>query len=48
MIARVKAVLAGEDKEKYEAFRNKYIEAGGNSTEQVLKELDDLLRENKI
>lgn len=44
VIARVKAVLAGEDKEKYEAFRQKYIEAGGDSTEQVLNELNGLLK----
>ena len=43
VIARVNAVLAGEDKEKYEAFREKYIEAGGNSTEQVLNELNNML-----
>ena len=43
VIARVKAVLQGEDKEKYEAFRNKYIEAGGSSTENVLSELSNLL-----
>ena len=40
----VKAVLAGEDRDKYEAFRKKYIEAGGNATEQVLNELYQLLK----
>lgn len=44
VIARVKAVLQGEDREMYEAFREKHIEAGGKSTELVLNELDELLR----
>lgn len=44
VIARVKTILAGDDKEKYEEFRQKYIEAGGSSTEQVLKELKVLLK----
>lgn len=41
---RIDDVLMGVDKEKYEAFRNKYIEAGGNSTEMVLNELDEKMR----
>lgn len=44
VIERVFAVIRGEDKEKYNAFRKKYIEAGGNSTEQVLNELNSLLK----
>ena len=43
VIARVKDVLNGKDKEKYEAFRLKYIEAGGYATECVLNELEGLL-----
>jgi CDP-glycerol glycerophosphotransferase len=36
---RIDAVMKGVDKEEYEAFRNKYVEAGGNATAQILDEL---------
>lgn len=44
VIARVFDVINGADQEKFNAFRQKYIEAGGNSTEQVLNELNNLIR----
>ena len=40
---RIDDVMNGVDKERYKAFRNKYIEAGGNSTEMVLNELESKL-----
>ena len=39
VIARVSEVAEGADKEMYQAFRDKYIEAGGSATEAVLNEL---------
>ena len=39
VILRIKEVAGGADKEKFEAFRDKYIEAGGSATEAILNEL---------
>ena len=39
VIRRIKIVASGADKEAYSAFRRKYIEAGGNSTAQIIDEL---------
>ena len=39
VMERIDAVMRGVDKEKYEAFRNKYVEAGGDATAQILDEL---------
>lgn len=41
---RIDDVVNGVDKDKYAAFRNKYIEAGGSATEKVLDELDQQLK----
>lgn len=43
VIRRIFDVSKGKDKEKYKAFREKYIEAGGDSVEKVLIELNRLL-----
>lgn len=43
VIARLKLVVDGADADKYEAFRAKYIEAGGDSVNQIVKELSDKL-----
>ena len=43
VIARLKVVADGSDADKYEAFRAKYIEAGGDSVNQIVKELSDKL-----
>lgn len=43
VIKRITAVLQGEDNNLYEAFRAKYIEAGGSATESVLQELNILI-----
>lgn len=43
VICRLKAVVNGNDNEKYEAFRKKYIEAGGDSTRTILNELSQQL-----
>ena len=40
---RIDAVMNGVDKDKYDAFRNRYIEAGGHATETVLNELSKML-----
>lgn len=39
VIRRVEEVVNGADKKAYDAFRNKYIEAGGNATKQIIDEL---------
>ena len=44
VIDRVEDVIAGADSEKFEQFRDKYIEAGGNATESTLNRLKELLR----
>ena len=45
VIARIVEVVKGADKEKYQAFRAKYIEAGGSATEAILNELaNDLIK----
>ena len=44
VIARLKAVINGADANKYEAFRSKYIEAGGNSVNMILDELSQKLQ----
>lgn len=43
VIGRILDVINGKDKDKYEVFRKKYIEAGGYSKEKVLNELHSLL-----
>lgn len=43
VILRIKEVVKGKDAAKYSAFRDKYIEAGGHSTMQILNELVDFL-----
>lgn len=43
VIAKIPDLVEGKDKDKYEAFRKKYIEAGGDSTERVLNELNSIL-----
>ena len=43
VISRICEVVEGADEDKYNAFRNKYIEAGGNSVNQILDELDSFL-----
>lgn len=40
---RIEAVMQGSDSEKYEAFRNKYVEAGGNATNTVVSALKNRL-----
>jgi CDP-Glycerol:Poly(glycerophosphate) glycerophosphotransferase. len=40
---RIDDVIKGVDKDKYEVFRNKYIEAGGHATEKVLDELSKMI-----
>lgn len=47
VIAEIPNVLKGKNRDKYEAFRKKYIEAGGNSTQQILNELNALLENNR-
>lgn len=44
VIKRISSVAAGIDAEKYCAFKEKYIEAGGSATEEVLDELVDKLK----
>lgn len=44
VIARLKAVINGADANKYEAFRSKYIEAGGDSVNMILDELSQKLQ----
>lgn len=43
VIARVKSVINGADADKYEAFRKKYIEAGGDSVSKIMGELSKRL-----
>ncbi len=43
VIKRIHDVVNGTDADKYEAFRNKYIEAGGNSTSLIIEELTQML-----
>lgn len=40
---RIEAVINGADFEKYKAFREKYVEAGGNAAESVLSALKNRL-----
>ncbi|SEA55429.1 CDP-glycerol:poly(glycerophosphate) glycerophosphotransferase [Xylanibacter ruminicola] len=42
---RIEDVMNDVDKDKYAAFREKYIEAGGHATEMVLDELDHQLKD---
>lgn len=39
VLQRIRAVEKGADRERYEAFREKYIEAGGSAADKVLEEL---------
>lgn len=39
VISRIKDVINGKDSSLFEAFRTKYIEAGGNSVQEIIKEL---------
>ena len=43
VIQQIKAVINGANKERYVTFRNKYIQAGGSATGQILSELSDKL-----
>lgn len=43
VIERIYSVMAGSDKEKYDSFRERYIQAGGSATEKVLCELKSKL-----
>ena len=44
VIGRIAEVEKGADKEKFQAFREKYIEAGGSATESILNELAQELK----
>lgn len=44
VINRIDEVIKGADADKFNAFRNKYIEAGGDSVRLILNELDSFLR----
>lgn len=44
VIERIAEVENGADKEKYQAFKDKYIEAGGTATEAILNELVNKLQ----
>lgn len=46
VMARIEALAEGGDKDKYVAFREKYIEAGGNATPQILDELASHITKN--
>ena len=39
VLCRIRAVAAGTDREEYQAFKEKYVEAGGSATKAVLDEL---------
>lgn len=43
VINRLRAVVNSNDTERFETFRKKYIEAGGDSTKTILNELNQLL-----
>lgn len=43
VISRIKEVINGKDSSLFEAFRSKYIEAGGNSVQEIIKELKSVL-----
>ena len=43
VISRITEVINGKDLEKYQAFRNRFIEAGGNATDLVIEELKNRL-----
>ena len=43
IISRIPAVIRGEDHDRYESFRKRFIEAGGKSTGQILEELTEKL-----
>lgn len=45
VIDRLRAVVNGSDTERFESFRKKYIEAGGDSTRTILNELNQMLTE---
>lgn len=40
VIQRIRDVVSGVDKDKFIAFKNRFIEAGGAATSDILKELD--------
>ncbi len=44
VIERVIDVMNGKDMNEYDNFRKKYIEAGGNATQQVLNELYQIIQ----
>lgn len=44
VLKRIREVQAGADRERYEAFREKYIEAGGNAADKVLEELHSVIK----
>lgn len=43
VIDRILEIAEGKDRKQYQAFRTKFIEAGGLSTSQILSELSDRL-----
>lgn len=48
VIERIPKLIIGLYKQEYENFKNQYIEAGGNATEQILLELDRMLGKRRI
>ena len=44
VIRRIPEAAAGADKEAFRAFRDRYIEAGGSSTKQILDELAEKIK----
>ena len=44
VLKRIREVQAGADRELYEAFREKYIEAGGSAADKVLEELHAVIK----
>ncbi len=45
VIKRIPQVMNGADHEQYSAFKDKYVEAGGSATEQILSELADRMKQ---
>lgn len=43
VIQRILQMADGTDQEEFRQFRNQYVEAGGNATEQILSELSEKL-----
>ncbi len=47
VIQKIPRLIHGEEREKYRAFKEQYIKAGGSATHQILNELSEILRCNK-